>query len=380
MFLNTEFWKKLQERLLLKYSHRAEQKYYLKANYYILMDAKKILPFIILLVIAPIGAVAQQPFAPSEKITPPIPPEEGEVLLEIELRDAATKVLITNAHVEISANGIETIRYAGENGIVDLYARPGSYRITLKIDRISTEGKDYWAQTTIDLQRDKKEIVSALPVGSVRGEVLKSGKIIPNAKVGFSCSGSYGELKDVQTDEFGVFEGKYLPIGNCRISGRADNLVGNKSVQIEQGKLKEIKIDLSGEVEQSRGVYYIILIIVLAVLGFFAYKLKFEKQPPQKIIKRIIVQKIVSTKGISVTARMRDLMETLSESEAQVVQFLIDNKGSATQAKIMHSTGIPKASLSRYIDKLEQKKIIETTKIGKVNKVKLSKWFLRGEK
>ena len=100
----------------------------------------------------------------------------------------------------------------------------------------------------------------------------------------------------------------------------------------------------------------------------------------QKIIKKIIIRGESAAKEIQVTSRMRDLMETLSEQEGQVVQFLIDSNGSATQAKIMHSTGIPKASLSRYIDKLEQKKIIETLKIGKVNKIKLSKWFLKGEK
>ena len=69
-------------------------------------------------------------------------------------------------------------------------------------------------------------------------------------------------------------------------------------------------------------------------------------------------------------------MKTLNEKEKKVVDFLIENK-ETTQAKIYRNTGISKASLSRTTFSLENKRIIETQKIGKLKKIKLSKWFLK---
>lgn len=369
---------------------------------------------VIILLLSIAGAAALSPVQETEKsafgdiakgkISPPTPPpdiEEGIFSLEIELKDSSTKSIISNAHATIELQNLgtndkrQTIRFIGEAGTFQEYLAPANYKVILKVDKLSTDGKDFYGETTVDLKSDKKETVLLLPAGSVRGEVLKSRKIIQAAKVGFSCSGSYGDLSDVETNEFGVFEGEYLPIGNCRVSARSDNLVGNKSVQIEQGKLKELKINLSGEIETSTIQYVILVLIVLGAIGVFVYKHKTDKlhrvqKIPQRIIKKIIVrEKIVERRQasgvrhqpeIEITSRMRDLMETLNEKETQIVNFLIENNGNATQAKIMHNTGIPKASLSRYIDRLEQKKIIETIDLGKVNKIKLSKWFLKGEK
>ena len=44
-----------------------------------------------------------------------------------------------------------------------------------------------------------------------------------------------------------------------------------------------------------------------------------------------------------------------------------------------NETGIPKASLFRYIQSLERKKVIDVKKIGKVKKIKFTDWFLGKE-
>ena len=64
-------------------------------------------------------------------------------------------------------------------------------------------------------------------------------------------------------------------------------------------------------------------------------------------------------------------MKALSQRERQIIEALITHNGQTTQAKIRYDTNIPKASLSRHIKNLEQKKIIEVKRIGKVSKIRL---------
>lgn len=70
------------------------------------------------------------------------------------------------------------------------------------------------------------------------------------------------------------------------------------------------------------------------------------------------------------------MFETLKDKEKEIIEFIVESKGKTTQAKIYHETGIPKASLFRYIQALTMKNIIEVKKIGKVKKIKFSDWFL----
>ena len=80
-------------------------------------------------------------------------------------------------------------------------------------------------------------------------------------------------------------------------------------------------------------------------------------------------------------------MTALNANERKVVSFILDEQekhvaktGSAKgfylhQAKIVYGTGIAKTTLVRLLQSLEQKKIIEWEKAGKIKKVKLTEWF-----
>jgi uncharacterized membrane protein len=72
-------------------------------------------------------------------------------------------------------------------------------------------------------------------------------------------------------------------------------------------------------------------------------------------------------------------METLNEREKKVVQFLLEEKGIATQAKIRNGTAIPKTSLVRVFQSLETKKVVSIEKIGKMKKITVTDWFMGKE-
>ena len=63
--------------------------------------------------------------------------------------------------------------------------------------------------------------------------------------------------------------------------------------------------------------------------------------------------------------------EDFSEREYLIIQFLQKNKGCLTQAELEKKTNLPKSSLSRNIESLLRKKVIEKNKSGMTNKIKL---------
>jgi uncharacterized membrane protein len=68
----------------------------------------------------------------------------------------------------------------------------------------------------------------------------------------------------------------------------------------------------------------------------------------------------------------------LEDEETKVVDVLKNNlEEEITQAQIYHVTGIPKASLSDIMNRLERRNIIERTKDGRVKWVKLKKWVYK---
>ena len=69
-------------------------------------------------------------------------------------------------------------------------------------------------------------------------------------------------------------------------------------------------------------------------------------------------------------------METLNNKEKNVVRFLLEHKEFMSQNQVGREVGMPKTSLSRVIESLELKKIVETECIGKYKKIRITSWFL----
>jgi uncharacterized membrane protein len=317
-------------------------------------------------------------FSETVGIGPPALPEaDAGYSLILELRDIQTKELLADSHVTLELTNLDTgettstIRYS-ESGTLEETLSDFNWEIVIKLDMILTEGKDYYSEISVDLQKEQNMTVYMNPVGSVRGTVYKGDKVMRGTRIKFECSSAYGDTSETTTDDFGSFRGDWLPVGSCMISALDEGWVGNKEVVIEGSALQDIRIDLTSEVA---GGYATIIIVVLVILiaatvgGYVYYK---KPVKPKK-------EKEVEEKGLEVTSHMHSIMRTLRKEEKDVVQFLIDNNGESTQAKVYHATGIPKASLSRYILSLEHKKIVQTKMLGKVKKLELTPFFLGKE-
>lgn len=316
-------------------------------------------------------------FEKVEMAVPPKLPTEGikaELILVIMNME---QDVISNTHIlleiEKPEEGVKenTLRYSDVEGRISLNLNPGSWQIIARIDDFSTPGKDYISnKLEIHLGNSTTRDLFMLPVGSLRGNVYNElGERIVNAKVKVDCGRDYGD-KNTVSDDFGSFSLDYVPAGTCEVSALSDNKVGVSRINVTRGELKTIDIILGQEVKSgfdlTTPLIALSLVIIIVVIFFYFSK----KKKPEMIEKE--------TK-IELSERMRDIIQTLTEREKSIVNLLIENNGRLTQAEIRHFLRIPKATISRDVNSLKRKKIVETIKIGRNKDIRLTKWFLGPE-
>ncbi|RLI91208.1 MAG: hypothetical protein DRO89_04430 [Candidatus Altiarchaeales archaeon] len=315
-------------------------------------------------------------FGDAEMAEPPKLPTEGvraELILVI--RDMEQNVM-GNRHVLLELENLETgtrentLRYSDENGWISLNLEPGDWQLIAKIDDLSTPGKDYISnEFRIDLRNSTTGDLFVFPVGSLRGNVYNEiGERIVNARVRVDCGRDHGD-RDTVSDEFGRFSLDYVPVGICEVLALSNNKVGSITINITKGELKTIDITLAQEVKSGPDLR-ILLIASIPVIVVIIFYLSRKRKPEPGIEK---------TTKIEITGRMRDIIRTLTDRERDIVELLIENNGKLTQAEIRHFLRIPKATMSRDIHSLKQKRIVETIKIGRNKEIILTKWFLGTE-
>ena len=108
---------------------------------------------------------------------------------------------------------------------------------------------------------------------------------------------------------------------------------------------------------QSAAIYAIgaATFLTLIGIGTFMYRRQFSPSTRRSV-------------GID-ERKLETLRPTLNETQLRIIDALIAAKGAATQNKIHHATGIPKASLSRNIDLLARKQILQKTSGGYTNQI-----------
>jgi len=125
-------------------------------------------------------------------------------------------------------------------------------------------------------------------------------------------------------------------------------------------KYKLNSVDLRDFENKKKYIVYIVLgVLTITILTIFS-------------------KHIYNKKIIEISSGKKDIIKTLSDREAKIIEFLLQNKNkSVFQSKIYKEFGGSKATLSRDIKKLEmQKRIIKTEAIGNAKKISLTKWFL----
>jgi len=298
--------------------------------------------------------------------------------LTVTLRDVNTNQSIKNANFRASLDDGQTklqiTGFVGNDGILQMRIEPSEWTIVLMIDVPGTVGKDYYGIFGVLLNTDKNMTVSVQPVGSVRGEVVDyKGMLIQGATVKLSCSGEYGIEDQTYTDAFGSFSADWLPVGPCRISALSGGRTGSLNLNVSQGQLSDVKIVLERNVTSQEFNLIWLVVPLASVAAAVIVASLFIRRKNHKVPKE-------NASPITSDRRMADILSSMDENERKIMEFLMAAGGKSQQNKICRELGLPKSSLSRAIGGLEARNLVKTEKLGRVNRVELSNWFLNGKK
>ncbi|MBI2662053.1 hypothetical protein HYX11_01195 [Candidatus Woesearchaeota archaeon] len=298
--------------------------------------------------------------------------------------DAITQEPIQNAFLSLDNNGEITNYYLEKNQNLNLKMSEGDHHLKIIVNNPTTPGNDYYGETVLSLENKLIKVIYLYPVGSLSGFVKDKVDIaLSEANLNFDCNNALGVNFPKKTDKFGSFSLEYVPLGECKIYSSYKDSLGIKEITIKQGSKQylEIKLDTRLITSQSQNYspLFVLLFfgILLFVIGLSLYYHYFRKKSLSTINKKTKTIKQKKEKTIQKTStRTADIFKTLRINEQKIVAFLQNQTEPIYFSKIHYQTGLSKSSLFRNLRSLEQKNIVETTKEGKIRKVKLTAWFL----
>ncbi|MBS1266119.1 MAG: hypothetical protein MAG795_00084 [Candidatus Woesearchaeota archaeon] len=237
-------------------------------------------------------------------------------------------------------------------------------KIIVRADELDTQGKDYFG---VLMPEEDKDVIYLFPVGSVEGIVLDSlDNVIPKAELKFSCSADMGEDWPDSTDKYGSFKYEYAPVGYCKVYTYFNKGVGIQEFYVSKGNITDISVKLDRTIVPNSVIKnrrsptsFILLIFVSLLVAFGVIYFTVRKKPDEQLSKRT-----------------KDILKTLNKKEKEVVMYLIDNKECRSQSKLSYEIKIPKTTLYRIIEKLQDKNIIDCNKKGKYKRISPTEWFL----
>ncbi len=278
----------------------------------------------------------------------------------IEIKDINTNEPINNITVYYTIDGQTSSQFVEDSLILKKNAE-----IIIKGYYPETPSIDYYIKTEIDKDTD---LVYLTPVGTLRGVVYdRLNNVVNKAELKFECTFETEFPKT--TDKFGSFDIEFIPTGNCKIHAISKDYIGTQEIEITQGSINSIEIILDTNVMYSNPLVFpliiLIIIAIIAVIIFFVVRRKLAKKEP---------------KPVKSNKRINDITTTLSTKEKQIVNLLLENHNELSQALIRHNTGIARTTLSRILESLESKNIINIERMGKLVKVRLTPWLLGKDK
>jgi hypothetical protein len=122
--------------------------------------------------------------------------------------------------------------------------------------------------------------------------------------------------------------------------------------------------------KRSLAVWLIIIVAVL-ILGFFSW-FKFSKRMKNKTLS-IKAKKSKSVKEEDLKDKLDIIRPTLTENQQKIIDLLLEENGSLTQKQLQHRSGLAKATLSRNVDTLVKKNVVEKQSRGMTNMIMLKK-------
>jgi DNA-binding HxlR family transcriptional regulator len=357
--------------------------------------------------------------------------ETEEYKVEFSVYDLYSRQEILSNFAKISASSKETesqldFSFQNKNASefnISFFLEEGRWDFKIEIDDFSSPALDYYIIHSLNLEDDITQNIYLLRVGSIKGIVKdNSDKLVSNAKIKFECERD-DFIGILESDLFGTFSTKIAPEGNCKVYATYGDSVGISEVIVEKGKVSEVTVVLDQKV-----VFFdinnIITIILLSVLGiiFIVIIAKYLKSKTNKNQKEITYLKQTTqnensegkrkaeveissyepehkedTKKSSeeqksdeiveidysfsgekhhLSKRSIDILNSLSNGQKKVVEFLLEEGNHSSQARISRVGRIPKSTLHRYLSELEEKNIIRKKEDFNQNKVFLTDYFL----
>lgn len=312
------------------------------------------------------------------------------------LQEAETGINITNVTIQIKETNLRTNKqltiteYLASN-VANIYLVPGEYEIELVIDDQKTEGKDYYLIDKVIATENMQKNVYLFPVASLRGSVVdRLDNLINEAEIKVECDKDFVHIAAVTTDKFGGFTIPVVPTGNCIIIASHKEFTDRQQLAFNQGDFENINLALDTSPTPALSIIMLTLvgIAMLGGGGWYAwhhlrrYQFTMHRGNPRpnpspthtKEQKKEQPEEHPAQPPLP--SRVKHILPTLRDRERAVVQFLLDNKGTATQANIKHGTKIPKTSLMRMLDALQTKKIVYIESAAGIKRVKLTDWFM----
>jgi len=226
--------------------------------------------------------------------------------------------------------------------------------VEITLDDADTNSVDYYFNGLIDTNG-----LVFTPVAQIRGSVYDAlDNLLSNVDLEFDCNSLSNIDFPIKTDRFGGFS-TYVPVGECNVFSTKGNYMGRSVFISERGEVIELKIVLDDKVD--KGGEYIWIFVVLLLI-YLAYKFIPKKK------------KVVRKKE---HRKLKAVLKTSNENEKKVLEYLISNGNKSTSSKIRHDLKIAKTTLSRILDRLEKKKILELEREGKLKKVKIADWLIK---
>lgn len=357
--------------------------------------------------------------------------ETDEYKVEFSVYDLYSRQEILSNFAKISASSKETesqldFSFQNKNASefnISFFLSEGRWDFKIEIDDFQTPALDYYIIHSLNLEDDIAQNIYLLRVGNIKGIVKdNSDKLVSNAKIKFECERD-DFIGILESDLFGTFSTKIAPEGNCKVYATYGDSVGITEVIVEKGKVSDVTVVLDQKVVffDINNIITIVLLSVIGVISLFiivkylksktkekqkeatdlnkttqnennddirkaeveisSYEPEHKEQSKksseeQKGDDIVEIDYSFSGEKHHISKRSIDILNSLSNGQKKVVEFLLEEGNHSSQARISRVGKIPKSTLHRYLSELEEKNIIQKKEDFGQNRVFLTDYFL----
>ncbi len=284
-----------------------------------------------------------------------------EEVSRIRFLDAGTTVQNAIVHFSLvneEEHSFDAVLFM-QGDALELEQVEGAYRGTIVLDDPSTDAADYAFSGEVTFARGDVTL-TVFPIAFLRGEVYdQSHTLVSRALLDFTCDTPTSLLFPPRTDKYGSFT-SYVSVGRCVVGASTSAFRGKKELATTRGQSLATEIVLDTKVGAQTFLVWIVGILVVA--GLVVLALKNYVRVPRLRQKRKEHPQLMSVR------------KTLNATEQQILDFLALHR-ETTSAALRHALKIPRTSLSRILERLAVKQIVELERHGKMKRVKLASWI-----